>query len=284
MIPRLLALVEIEITKLLRQGFFYSTFATVVLATALSIWGAWRQFDPANTVEIFNGQTCFLQAASRGLFVGAFLVLIWTALTVSQESGQGVYRIVLAKPVARMEFFFAKYCASAIFLLLVSWLAIILAYSLSGMLFGYGDIMDYGTSPPILKMAQADAARLMVRGILLSLPGMLALAAFGLFCSSVTDNSGIAVGAALGGYMILELLRGMFPELKSYMFASYLPPLTFVENPPLAPMLLAIDSTKGFSSPWDAGMINMSVFCPLIFVIVIIPLSAIIFYRRDILT
>lgn len=281
MIARIFALVEIEVTKLVRQSFFYATLAVAAAATLLSVYGTWKRFDPTFPGGYVFGQTCFLQATSRGAFVGAYLVLVWTALSVSHESGLGFFRLVLSKPVRRVELFIAKYLTSLLFGGLTLWCVLLLAYGLSAWLFGFGDIVDLTETPAILMVPKANLDLVMRDAILLSLPAFAALSAFGLFCSVLTDNAGFAVGTAMGAMMLLQLGSELAPGLDTWNFVSYLPPMTFGKIAGVSPLLYALDVSKGITGDWSSEASRNAILWPGAFVVAFLGLSAIIFARKD---
>lgn len=85
--------------------------------------------------------------------------------------------------------------------------------------FGLTDVVEEG-------FVLATAGELwgeVLRGAAAALPGLFAVICFGLLVSTLSAGPGGAVGGALGGLFVLDVLGGLFPDLGERLFVTYVP-------------------------------------------------------------
>jgi ABC-type transport system involved in multi-copper enzyme maturation permease subunit len=145
-------------------------------------------------------------AYATGAALGApalLMVLIFCSALVASEFHSGTIRLVLVRPVRRREFLMAKMLAGMAYgLVLVtlvgggSWLAAWLSGTIDGVTFGGETIYT-----------DVEMQRAYVLGVLFSFAPFAAAVAYGTMLSSLTRNPSVAVGAAVGTWVLLDLFK-----------------------------------------------------------------------------
>jgi ABC-2 type transport system permease protein len=168
----------------------------------------------------------FAPLASLGA-LQVFLLPLATGLlsgdAIAGEASAGTLRYLLARPVGRLRLVTAKY-ASALTLVvaLVAWVVLV-ALAAGGLAYGFGPL-------PTLSGAMLEAAPTLGRIALAALyvaAAMAALAAVGLFASTLTDSAPGATVATVGLAIVsqildsLSALRAIHPYLPSHYWLAF---------------------------------------------------------------
>lgn len=216
-INRIRIAIEAELARAARGKFVYVAFFFVAATVVLSgISGV--NNEVTGDIEP-NGYNLFASLFARGIFVANLCVLIFGALSISQEGGQGLFRMVLVRPFRRWEYFTAKVFTTCVFSLLSLWLVFFLSYLFAGVALGYGDVSDAELNYVYLHRAEIMPAIWLV--LAAQAPIIIAAAGLATLASALTDNAGLAVGAALGAYLSGSVISILSPGVGSYCFTTY---------------------------------------------------------------
>ena len=167
-----------------------------------------------------NGWVSLASGASWGLEIAIYLVLLFAASSIAEESQLGTLKTLFVRPVRRIEVLVAKWLALsgyALALLVVS----VLAAALAGKLrYGFGDVVDpiYKT---VVKTSSADMLGFGLRAIALSVPSLVTLVSLGLLFSCAIDHPGYSVGASISSYFVLDVVTKLSARAAPYVFARY---------------------------------------------------------------
>ena len=225
-INRIRLTTEAEFARAVRGRFIYFAIVFVAVVVLLSGYagsaGSPADGDPKPTDRELheNGYFLFTTTFSRGVFVATLFVLVFGALSLSVEGGQGLFRMILIRPFRRWEYFAGKVILVAFFGLFLLWLTFIICYIQGGLYFGYGDIIDPEYSDYVFT-SRADMTRALWKVVFSQIPVMLAAGGLALLASAVTDSPGLAVGAAIGAYLAGSVVSMLSETAGRYVFTTY---------------------------------------------------------------
>jgi len=212
MMQRIWTLYTVELMKALRLKSTYigpMLMVVIVLASAF-LHGIER--DGVSDYDFIGAAT----PAALDIF-GPLLVLIYAAALMSSELSSGTIRMVLIRPVLRLEFLSAKlllgmtYAAVlAVLAAVTSWGAALALGELSGVSYG-GEIV----------YTNGEMGATYVLAMLAALLPLWAAAAFALMLSSLTRNSSAAISSAIGIGFAIEMLK--YPlGIAPFFFSTYI--------------------------------------------------------------
>lgn len=289
MIFRVLRCLRAEITKLWRQRLPWVALFLAVLVTGLSAW------MNAEVVDEIQGASAIPRNAFRffsiglryGVSMGIFFLILIAGLNLSAESGQGTLKMVLVRPIHRLDLFLAKvgvvFLFALVLLLCVAGTAFLVSGSCTNSDFGPVVDPEYDDpeNPYIYTEADEMWGHLFKALALLVLP-VLTAGALGLLVSILFENPGVASGTAVVTFLGLEtvkvFLEGRFAAW--FLFNQYIP--TFEDNSYVA---ILRGSSEGLSDAiWPAGHWFWSLWVPAATLIVLLVLSMAIFRRKAILS
>ena len=118
-----------------------------------------------------------------------------------------------------------------------------------------------------------------VRAVLLVLPALVALSAFGLMVSTLSDHTGIAASGCIGAYIFLEALKGSLANARHYLFNAYMPSLLDDSY---------FKALRGFADglsdvAWQPEWFTLGIVTPLVSALLFASVAAWVFGRRDFL-
>jgi hypothetical protein len=113
--------------------------------------------------------------------------------------------------------------------------------------------------------------------LLLVVPPLFALVAFGLMVSAFTDHTGIAAGGCIGAYFVLEVLKGSLADSRVYLFNSFMPSLLDTSY---------LEALRGFANGmsdtgWESSLYWFNLWTPLLWAVVCVAATLYRFGRRD---
>jgi ABC-2 type transport system permease protein len=229
--------------------------------------------EPEEPAEARGANGFFVLGASMraGVTVAALLLLLYSATLLAGEGTAGTYRMVLVRPVTRTDLVIAK--ALLLLVLVLAFLAAIAATAwLLGLLVGgYGDYVHvrYGQ----VAYTASELAESALLSLALAPLALLAVCAFGLFCSSIFTNSATAVTfATLAGVGAVALNLGLGKEAQLLNF------VTHVDR-----YLAAFQSRAlGISTVFGSRIVLPGLVVPLVSALVLLAAARTIFARKDI--
>jgi ABC-2 type transport system permease protein len=186
------------------------------------------QEPPAESGESFdlstrgaNGYLVLAAGFRAGMIVAAILFLLYSATMLAGEGTAGTWRMLLVRPVTRTDVLLAK--TTVLFLVIVAFVIVLAATGwVAGLVVGgYGDYVDVRFGQ--VDYTSAELATVAVKCIALAPLALLAVAAFGLFCSSLFDNSSTAITAAiLAGLAAAAMNLGLSEDNQMLNFVTYI--------------------------------------------------------------
>lgn len=274
-------LLRIELYKIFRKPRTYIAFGTVFAITflfELAMWANGKEFSEF-ILQGINNQFSIQGKLINGylvtyLILGMLLVDIplLVALVagdiVSGEAASGTLRLLLTKPVGRVQLLLVKYLATVIYsIALLIWLAIVgLAFSL--LLFGSGDLM-ITKSDEIIVLLKDDVLWRYCCAFGFAALAMMAVSALSVFLSVLSQNSIGPIVSTIGIIVVLSIISNLDLPL----FAA------------IHPFLITTHMLgwKGFFSdpvPVDAMLRSTGVL--LSYIVVLLGTGAYLFNRKDI--
>lgn len=202
----MIGLIKNELYKFLKQKKLYLFIAVIIAVQLVNV----LQYKSSNG-DLLNGQSYPLAAlAESSLFITMFLA-VFIAETIAEEYKRGTFKLVLLRPVTRIQFMFAK--SFGVFVCICSMVVftIFTAYGTGIFFLGWGDQLIVQGKPLFSDgMLLGDG-----RGVLLTLTAAFAyiLPVFGfamliMFIALLSLNVGITIGTALALFMFAPLLNG----------------------------------------------------------------------------
>ena len=234
----LLSLIGLEIYKIITKprsfiGFAAITAIVFIVQFALYVDGKsyWefvtQSLEQTFTIDgtIFNGNlVCFIILQMLLVQMPLMIALIMGDL-VSGESATGTIRLVATKPVSRAEILLAKYLAGAIYsVLLILWLGVI-AYGLSLLIFGHGDLVVL-KSDGLVILRDADVAWRFFSAFFIAFLSLMVVGTFSLMLSCFTDNSIGPIIITMSVIILFTIIGTfdipLFDRIKPFLFTTHM--------------------------------------------------------------
>ncbi len=212
MIRRIWTAYTVELIKARRLWFTYIGPVLVVLA----VLGA-PLLRPIERDGVSDyGFIAYATPVALNL-LGLVLLLTYCAGLISSELSGGSIRMVLVRPLRRCEFLAAKLLLGMTYAVVLTVLVGMTSWLLA---FTFGELagVSYG-GEVIYTAGQMRNAYLL--GMLLSLVPQFAAVAYALMLSTFTRNTGAAIGAAIGLWIVLDTLKHPL-RISPYLFSTYL--------------------------------------------------------------
>jgi len=171
--------------------------------------------------------------------LGLLLLLCYSASLVSSELGSGTIRTVLVRPILRHEFLLAKLMMGVTYAVLIAaafavpaWTLVMVKGKLAGITIG-GEVL----------YTSRDMFATFLTGLGIGLVSQTAAVAFAVMISTLTRNSGAAIGATLGIWIAMDTLK--YPlRIAPFLFSSYME----------MPWQVFGDRTNGLEAYWVPGL------------------------------
>lgn len=157
-----------------------------------------------------NGFAFLSQSAADSLYLGAFLLGLYAAASLSGEYAAGMLRMYLPRPVSRANFFIHRSLHLSLVALGLVVLDALAGTLLAGAGFGFSDVADPALQGP--QFAAAAMARASVEAYVLTFAGTAALASMGLVVSLFFRTAHGAMGVMAALLLVMEGVRVVFRE------------------------------------------------------------------------
>ncbi len=275
------SVLRFELGKAIRAKITWVTLALPVVVTLLTIWldrfasQAQSLLEGKKAAAAPSAYLAFAKGAGNGFVLGGILLLLYASMVVANEGHWRTFKTIMLRPHRRVVWMLGKFTLIALLALAISFCVAGAAY-LAGSAGGqYGDVAEEGyVIFPAHYLAQQT---LLTLG--LTLPPLLALSAFGLMFSTMTDHTGVAASACLGAFIVMETAKSSMFEGKRFLFNTYMPSLLDTSY---------FQALKGFANgmsdtAWEASAIYFNVATPLISALVFLAIAMVIFGRRNFL-
>jgi ABC-2 type transport system permease protein len=190
---------------------------------AFALQGVSEQFDIHGNV--LNGYLIAYIILQSLLMQIPLLIALVAGDSLAGEAGMGTLRLLLSKPVSRMQLVLVKFMGSFIYtLLLIIWLAII-ALFLSLLLFGQGDMINLKSDAFIL-LLKDDIMWRYAAAFAFAMLAMTTIASMSILLSAFADNSIGPIMTTMGIVVVLTILSNLelplFSLVKPYLFTTHM--------------------------------------------------------------
>jgi len=307
MFSRVINLVSIELSKLVHQRIFYIALVFIILTVVISVFvesgsreKAVEGLTQAETTQgrADGGFVPLCSACVNGFKLAIIFLLIFGSLSLSSEASSGTLRMILIRPFRRSELLIAKTLTLIMVVIIIMALVELLSLTLVDSFYGLGPVVDpdFVYKPYVTKQVMSRYA--LYSFVLVLLP-LIAVISFGLFLSTLIENTGLVVALALLIYLILDyFVIELFPEVAPYLFPYYnnlyfktLSNISFYQDLTEIWRFRVIDGWLGLikeeseriTDPVRQWVIIKSIIIPLGYSILFFISSLIIFRKKDIL-
>jgi ABC-type transport system involved in multi-copper enzyme maturation permease subunit len=257
------------------------TWAILVLPAALAVLSTLigdlaRQAANAASPGLDSVDTAFAGfalGAQNGLILASVLILFYASMLFANEGSQRTFKTIMLRPHRRGTWVAAK--------LTLLWVlaAMVLVTVVASALATAGSVADYvaAAEEGYVYYEAAELSREAMWAVVLVVPPLLALAAFGLMISALFDHAGLATGTCLGGYVFLEAIKSSTAGARPYMFNSFLPSL--LDTSYFAELREFADGVS--TAGWETGYVMYNVATPLVSAALFAAVAAVCFRRRE---
>lgn len=276
-------ILRIELFKIFSRPRTYISFVaiTVIVALiqlALYVDGKnYIQFGMQSLTQgfdiegnVLNGYlVCFIILQTLLIHVPLLIALV-AGDAIAGEANMGTLRILLTRPVGRVELLLAKFAASLVYtLLLLVWMAL-LALFLSLFIFGKGDLMIL-KSEEVVVLAQNDVFWRYGWAFLFASLSMVMVAALAFLLSIFAENSIGPIITTMSIVILFTILTTLdipfFQLLRPWLFTTHMLGWKAFFDDPI---------------PWQA--VSLSAAILLLHILFFAVLGAWVFKRKDILS
>jgi len=199
-----------------------------------------------------------------------FLITLVAGDLLDGEATAGTYRILITRPISRMDIVSSKFIAGFIYTaLLVLWLAV-MSLGIGIIIFGVGELIVVKSSGIII-FAQSDVFWRFLGAYGYAILSMTVVTSLAFLFSSLVENAIgpiISTMAVIIVFLILSNIQiDFFRDLEPYLFTTYMQSWRLF-----------------FDDPIDYAAILKSISVLLGHIVVFFAITAVIFKRKDILT
>ncbi len=276
-------LIKIELYKIFKKWRTYIGFIAIGLLVAI-IQTA-MVFEGQKSLDFMtrNLQDSFLFVGNllNGFFISylilnmlavhiPFLITLVAGDLLAGESTAGTYRILLTRPVSRLQVLTSKFIAGNIYTFsLILWLAIV-SLGVGAILFGFGELIVIKSSTVIIFDRNDVLWRFLLAYGFAAL-GMSVVCSLAFFFSSLVENAIGPIVATMAVIIVFVIVSAInidvFSSIKPYLFTNYI----------LSWRLI-------FSDPINTSKLLNAVLILLGHTVLLFSVTAFIFKRKDILS
>jgi len=199
-----------------------------------------------------------------------FLITLVAGDLLAGEATAGTYRVLLTRPVSRMQVVGSKFIAGNIYTFsLVIWLGIV-SLGVGAILFGFGELIVIGEDSIVI-LDRADVLWRFLLAYAFAALGMSVVCSLAFFFSSLVENAIGPIVATMAVIIVFVIVSAInieiFKSIRPYLFTNYI----------LSWQLL-------FDNPVDIERVVKAVLILITHIVVLFGITAIIFKKKDILT
>lgn len=288
---RIFRLLSGELSKLVRQKFFY--ISLIVVAGMSILVSAGEHFYFIKQHELFKDNAFVIMAhtTDAGAFIALFFVMALAGTTLAEERAGRTLNYVLSRPLRRLEFLASKILLLIIYIAILLSIIGIISLIRGWMTYGLSDINTSGEhirvggmigeeigAPNLATAATSElaftkfnmlwtfiASYLMIGSI------FLAAASIGLFISAVSSTVATGIITSLAVHLVINGTRYV-DSIAPYSYADYLATLS-VKLSDRAEAVRSFAWTPEITTVFWGVAIYLAIF---------ITASAVVFQRRDV--
>jgi ABC-type transport system involved in multi-copper enzyme maturation permease subunit len=219
----------------------------------------------SNNPELGTGYQVAASSLQISVQMLVLIILAISCISISEEISSGTVKLILVRGVRRCDFVLGKY-------LTLMYIGIVLVILMNVLGLGLGHVFG-GLGPlkegEFLLHSSMELAKDFAKCMLLTIPPMITLIAFGVFVSILIKGSGGAVGVGVVSYFFLQILSQLNP-IQKYIFTNYL-------SLPVDKLAKIVDGTYMDllrDMYWNFGVSIISI-------VIFVCLSIIIFNKKD---
>jgi len=240
------------------DGKNYWEFLTQTLSQSFQISG----------LEFNGNMICFILLQSLIVQMPLMVALVAGDM-ISGEVQAGTIRSLLIKPISRTKLLIGKFIAAEIYtLLLIIWLGI-LAWFLSLILFGNGDVVVL-KSEELVIIRSADTAWRFIAAFFIAFLSLSVITAFAFMLSAFAENSVTPIIISMSVIILFTIIGTfdipLFDKIKPFLFTTH-----------------TIVWRSFFDNPIDTGLIKKSIVILIIHVIAFVGIANYKFNKKDFL-
>jgi ABC-type transport system involved in multi-copper enzyme maturation permease subunit len=214
MYNQLIPLLRNEITKAARRKLPYFGFVAVALVCVVTYFVA-GQLSSAASANAWGYLAFSMQLVFTD--IGPIFVIVFSAMSLSEETGNCTIRAALAAPVHRWELYLAKAAICVLYMLALSIAALVFSVVLAKTHYHFSAVGDsFG-----IVYGRGQTLREFLFGFALSWIPLVTLVMCGLFVSTVIRTPGAAVAVGISGLFLIELTKHLL-GLDPYVFTRYI--------------------------------------------------------------
>lgn len=279
----MILLIWLELQKMFKKwrtfiGFIAVGLLTVIVQLALYFTGQ-RMIDfQTQSLEqsfvmvgnLLNGYFIARLILSFLIIHIPFLVILVGADLFAGEATAGTYRMLLTRPVSRMQVVTAKFIAGWIYVFFLLMFLAFLSVGVSLIIFGSGPLLSFGGGKIII-FAEGDIVWRFLGVYAFAILSMSTVVTLSIFFSAFVENAIGPIAASMAVIIILLILSVIpvefFQNLKPYFFTNHM------------------TRWDGFfNDPVDYGEILNSVLILIAHIAVLYAVTAYIFVKKDVLS
>ena len=213
-----------EIFKLVKNKTTYIYIAIVLSLIVASSFGM-RFIDSSSRSS--NGYSFIIfSLQTLSTTVLPFILLMFSANTVSSEKTSGTIRNLLVSGCSKNQFILSKLVSSFVFQAMLMIISAVTAIVLGLILFGYGNISEDGL---IIITQYQFWSQFLISYVILSIV-LFTTVSFGIMVSTITQTTISAIVTAIGSYIVLESIKTKL-HIDNFIYSSYIEfPLDRISN------------------------------------------------------
>ena len=276
-------LIKIELYKIFKKWRTYIGFIAIGLLVAIIQTAMYFEGQKSLDFMTRNLQDSFLFVGNllNGFFISylilnmlavhiPFLITLVAGDLLAGESTAGTYRILLTRPVSRMQVLISKFIAGNIYTFsLILWLAIV-SLGVGAILFGFGELIVINSSTVII-FDRNDVLWRFILAYGFAALGMSVVCSLAFFFSSLVENAIGPIVATMAVIIVFVIVSAInidvFSSIKPYLFTNYI----------LSWRLI-------FSDPINTSKLLNAMLILLGHTVLLFGVTAFIFKRKDILS
>ena len=203
-----------EITKAFRRKLPYFGIGAVWLLCVIVYFVAGRLSSGA-TANAWGYVAFSMQVVFTDL--GPIFIIVFSAMSMAEETGSGTIRALLAAPVHRWELYLAKAVVGLCYMLVLSAATLLMSAVLGKIHYDFGAVGDsFGTI-----YSRGKTLQEFLFGYGLSWIPLIALTMYALFISTVIRTPGAAVAVGISTLFLVDFTKHLV-GLDPYIFTKYL--------------------------------------------------------------
>ena len=279
----MIELIKIELFKIFKKWRTYIGFIAIGLLVAIIQTAMYFEGQKSLDFMTRNIQDSFLFVGNllNGFFISylilnmlavhiPFLITLVAGDLLAGESTAGTYRILLTRPVSRLQVLSSKFIAGNIYTFsLILWLAIV-SLGIGAILFGFGELIVVKSSVVVI-LDRNDVIWRFLLAYCFAALGMSVVCSLAFFFSSLVENAIGPIIATMAIIIVFVIVSAIdievFKSIKPYLFTNYI----------LSWRLI-------FSDPINTSKLLNAVLILLGHIVLLYGVTAVIFKRKDVLS